>query len=242
MIEYHIIGDTKASLLHCFLSISKLKAGDIITTGHYMNYQTISNLQFRPLLKNSFHSIHIDSRDTSGEKIPFVYVGIARFVFMFRKASNFHFQPERRYKMVASGQVEIPFCRGIDRQRGRRFDALAQDIGRTAIPFLRNFIVPAEKGALADLLEFAVPEIAEVVSGRKRFKTAAKCVRRQTLRKQSGSGSRKRTASGVIPTKSAEQISRSRETFHKQFSSIMSNIFRYQLFEAVSGSLGKNSQ
>ena len=31
-----------------------------------MNYQTFSNLQFRPLLKISFHSIHIDLRDTSG--------------------------------------------------------------------------------------------------------------------------------------------------------------------------------
>ena len=38
------------------------------------------------------------------------------------------------------------------------------------------------------MLEFAVPEIAEVVSGRKNFKTAAKSVGRQTLRKQLGEG------------------------------------------------------
>ena len=63
----------------------------------------------------------------------------------------------------------------------------------------------------ADLLEFAVPEIAEVVSGREKFKTAAKSVGRQTLRKQLGEGSRrKRSASRVIPTKSAKQISRPR--------------------------------
>ena len=71
LIEYNIVGDTKAPLMRCFLSISKLKAGDIITTGQYMNYQTFSNLQFRPLLKNFFHGIHIDLRDTSGEKKPF---------------------------------------------------------------------------------------------------------------------------------------------------------------------------
>ena len=41
---------------------------DIITTGQYMNDQTFSNLPIRPLLKNSFHSIHIDLRDTSGKK------------------------------------------------------------------------------------------------------------------------------------------------------------------------------
>ena len=91
LIEYNIVGDTKAPLLRCFLFISKLKSGDIKTTGQYMNYQTFSNLQFRPLLKNSFHSIHIDLRDTSVEKIPFVSVGITRFVLMFRKASNIHF-------------------------------------------------------------------------------------------------------------------------------------------------------
>ena len=92
LVEYSIVGDTKAPLLRCFPFISKLKGGgDIITTGQYMNYQTFSNLQFRPLLKNSFHSIYIDLRDTSGEKIPFVSVGITRLVLMFRKVSNIHF-------------------------------------------------------------------------------------------------------------------------------------------------------
>ena len=83
--------------------------------------------------------------------------------------------------------------------------------------------VPAAKRVGADLLEFAVPEIAEVVRCRKNFKTAAKSVGRETLRKQLGSGSRKRKgaigvrelsygrqASRVIPPKFAKQISRSR--------------------------------
>ena len=91
LIEYNIVGDTKAPLLRCFPFFSKLKPGDIVTTGQYMNYQTFSNLQFRPLLKNSFHSIHIDVRDTSGEKIPFLSVGITRLFLMFRKASNIDF-------------------------------------------------------------------------------------------------------------------------------------------------------
>ena len=118
--------------------------------------------------------------------------------------------------MVASREVEIPFYRGVGRQRGRGFGALAQVIGRTAIPFLRKYIVPAAKRVGADLLEFAVPEVAEVVSGRKNFKTAAKSVGRQNLRKQLGNGSRKRKgAIGVrqtsifIPTKSAKETSRS---------------------------------
>ena len=91
LIEYNIVGETKTPMLRCFPFISQLKSVDIITTGQYMNYQTFSNLQFRPLLKNSFYSIHIDLRDTSVEKIPFVSVGITRLVLMFRKASNNHF-------------------------------------------------------------------------------------------------------------------------------------------------------
>ena len=118
--------------------------------------------------------------------------------------------------MVASRQVEIPYYRGVGRQRGRGFSALAQVIGRTAIPFLRKYIVPAAKRVGADLLEFAVPEIAEVVSGRKNFKTAAKSVGRQTLRKQLGEGQRShrqtrgRKQRKIIPTKSTKQSSRSR--------------------------------
>ena len=111
--------------------------------------------------------------------------------------------------MVASRQVEIPYYRGVGRQRGRGFGALAQVFGRTAIPFLREYIVPAAKCVGADLLEIAVPEIAEVVSGRNNFKTAAKSVGKQTLRKQLGEESRKRTGRKIIPKKSIEQPSRS---------------------------------
>ena len=91
LIEYNIVVTRR---LHCcvvFFFISKLKSGDFITAGQYMNNQTFSNLQFRPLLKNSFHSNHIDLRDTSGEKIPFVSVGITCLILMFRKASSIHY-------------------------------------------------------------------------------------------------------------------------------------------------------
>ena len=94
--------------------------------------------------------------------------------------------------MVASRQAEIPYYRGVGRQRGRGFGALAQVIGRTAIPFLRKYVVPAAKRIGADMLEFAAPEIGEVFSGRKSFKSAAKSVGKKTLKKQLGEGSRRR--------------------------------------------------
>ena len=109
--------------------------------------------------------------------------------------------------MVASGQVEIPFYRAVGRERGRGFGALAQVIGRAAIPFLRKYIVPAAKRIGADILEFAAPEIGVVNSGTKSFKTAAKSVGKQTVKKQLGSSSKQRR---IIPTKSTKQSSWSR--------------------------------
>ena len=90
IVEYNICGDTKEFLLRCFPLIANLKSGDIITAGQCMNYQTFSNFQFRRLLRYSFHSIHIDFRDTSGEKIRFFSVGITRLVLKFRKVSDIH--------------------------------------------------------------------------------------------------------------------------------------------------------
>ena len=54
-----------------------------------MSYETISKLQFRPLLKNDFESIYIGLRDPSCEKKPFVYARITRFLLFFKKASTF---------------------------------------------------------------------------------------------------------------------------------------------------------
>ena len=68
--------------------------------------------------------------------------------------------------MVASRQVEIPFYRCIGRQRGQGFFTLPQIIGRASIHFLRNNTAPALKRVGVDLLEFVLPEIADVASGR----------------------------------------------------------------------------
>ena len=54
---------------------------------------------------------------------------------------------------------DLPYFRGYSRQKGKRFGALAQTIGRTAIPFLRRYDVPAARTVGADLIELAAPEI-----------------------------------------------------------------------------------
>ena len=109
--------------------------------------------------------------------------------------------------MVASIQVEIPYYRRVGRQRERGFCALAQVIGRTAIPFLRRYVVPAAKRIGADMFEFAAPEIGKVISDRKSSTSAAKNVGKQNRKKHLGSGCKQRK---IIPTVSTKQSSRSR--------------------------------
>ena len=94
IVEYNIVGDTKTNLLRCIPFISKVKNGDI-----YMNYQNFPNIQFKKILKNSFHSIELELRDSYGEKVPLNSVGVTRAVLMFRKTSDNHF----RFKVVENG-------------------------------------------------------------------------------------------------------------------------------------------
>ena len=56
-----------------------------------MNYQNFPNLQFKKILKISYHSIKLELRHSYGEKVPFNSVGVTRAVLMFRKTSNNHF-------------------------------------------------------------------------------------------------------------------------------------------------------
>ena len=117
--------------------------------------------------------------------------------------------------MVAQTSPDFPIFRGHARQRGRGFGALAQTLGRTAIPFIKKYIVPAAKRIGADLYEIAAPETGEVVSRRKKLETFAKNVGAKTVRKQLGCGKKKskrrtdRTRS--ISRKSISKNSRSRK-------------------------------
>ena len=72
--------------------------------------------------------------------------------------------------MVAQNSATFPIFCGHARQRGRCFCSPAQTYWRTAIPFIKKYIVPAAKRIGADLFEIATPEIGEVVSGQKNSK------------------------------------------------------------------------
>ena len=84
IVEFSIIGDTKAPILRCFPFNNKIQR-DSISVTKYSNYVSFDNLQFRRLLKNSMHSIKVELRSPTGELIPFVAVGITRLTLLFRK-------------------------------------------------------------------------------------------------------------------------------------------------------------
>lgn len=84
IVEYNIVGDTKAPLLRCFPLMSKVRDGSLSIT-QYMGYRSFDKIQYKKLLKTSFHSVKIELRDTSGELIPFLSVGLTRLTLEFRK-------------------------------------------------------------------------------------------------------------------------------------------------------------
>ena len=79
------------------------------------------------------------------------------------------------YETVVQNSAKFPIFCGHARQRGRGFGALSQTLGRTAIPFIKKYIVPAAKRIGADLFEIAAPEIGEIVSGRKTQNIYKRC-------------------------------------------------------------------
>ena len=65
---------------------------------------------------------------------------------------------------------------------------LGQINGKTAIPFLRRYVVPAAKRVGADFLDIAAPKIEKVLTGKKKFKSVAADFGKKALRKQIGGG------------------------------------------------------
>ena len=115
--------------------------------------------------------------------------------------------------MVADS--DLPYFRGYSRQRGRGFGALAQTFGRTAIPFLRRYVVPAAKRVGAYLLDIAAPEIGNVLTGKK-IKSVAADVGKKTLRKQLGGGKiRKRRIIRKIRRKASRRRRTRKDSFSK---------------------------
>ena len=86
----------------------------------------------------------------------------------------------------------LPYFKGVPRQRGRGFGALARTVARTTLPILKKYVLPAAKKIGRDVIESAIPEIGGVLSGQTSIKKAGKKTAKSTIRKEVGGGMKKR--------------------------------------------------
>ena len=85
-------------------------------------------------------------------------------------------------------QIQMPYFQGAARQRGRGLGSLALRLGRTALPIFKKFILPTAKRLGKTALEFAAPELLDIVAGRTKPKQALKRVAKKTVKAQLGGG------------------------------------------------------
>ena len=123
----------------------------------------------------------------------------------------------------------------------KRSQCLAKDTEKTSSPFsFGENVVPSAKRVEAELMDSPAPDTAEIVQGRKNFKSAKMFVGMPTSKNELGHGFEKKK---IIPPNVSKQDCRSitgRRHLHKNFSFIMSNNFRYKLFVTGFAILGKS--
>ena len=83
--------------------------------------------------------------------------------------------------MIAQNSANFLIFSGHARQRGRGFGALAQTLGKFAIPFIKKYLVQTAKISLADLFGIKTPEIGEFVSGQKNSNHLQKMLEQKQL-------------------------------------------------------------
>jgi len=118
-----------------------------------------------------------------------------------------------------SKQVYLPHFTSYNRQRGSGIGALAAGIGRVALPFAKNYILPAAKKIGKELLVQSVPEVFDVIAKRKSPRAAAKTAVKKTIKKQIGGKGRQSSKKRKTITKSKRK-QRSRSDFFSKVKNV----------------------
>ena len=173
-------------------------------------------------------------------RIQLIRVSFLVFGFLGNLSTSI-FNKKTHYNTVASVQQEKLFYRGTSREWSGIWCTWTCSWENRIWVCLKKNNVPAANNEDADSFENAASFFAEASSGRKNFKTAAECVRRQSLKNSLVCGRKKsnraigvRHASGFVPWKTAKRSSWSLRDVWQIFSLINSNKFWYQHFVAVS--------
>ena len=83
--------------------------------------------------------------------------------------------------MVAQSSAYFLIFRGLARQHGRGFSALVQILGRTAILFVKNYIVPAAKKIGQIYLELLLQRLEKLSVDKKNSKHLQKMLEQKQL-------------------------------------------------------------
>ncbi|MEN0051322.1 MAG: hypothetical protein AAF806_29930 [Bacteroidota bacterium] len=102
-------------------------------------------------------------------------------------------------------QVEMPYFRGETRQRGSGLGTLAMTVGRTALPIFKKYLLPTAKRFGQDMLMEALPELGDVIQGKRKVKEVVKKSAKRSIAKQMGGGSQaKRRKTSKRPIKQSQ--------------------------------------
>ena len=174
------------------------------------------------MLRNSFHSLKIELRDSTPKKILFATVRITRIVLWLLKLSNNQFWLILHTKWLLKIQLNFQLIEDMQDS----FGALLKTLGRTAIAFYKIYIIPAANRKEADLFKIAAPEIEGPVCGRKKLEFSLKEARAKEIWKQMGGQKRNPCVELVEPDPLLEKYVKKQSLLQKDFWQKTRSIFQ----------------
>lgn len=85
IVEHSLIGDVRAPILKIFPFIPRMR-NEAICPMQFVYFKDFSPIQYRRVIKNSFHSITCELRTPQGKLCPFIGAGLTRLTLHFRKS------------------------------------------------------------------------------------------------------------------------------------------------------------
>ena len=118
---------------------------------------------------------------------------------------------------------------------GAGLGAFAVRVGRTAMPLLKKYVAPIVKQVGQNVLEAALPEVASLISGKKKTKRAIKDVAKRVIAKtiepsaaagggRAGGAARKRKHAELLKAPSTKTIISNKKTPKRSRADILTKV------------------
>ena len=115
---------------------------------------------------------------------------------------------------------------------GAGLGAFAVRVGRTAMPLLKKYVAPIVKQVGQNMLEAALPEVASLISGKKKTKRAIKDVAKRVIAKTiepsaaagGGGAARKRKHAELLKAPSTKTIISNKKTPKRSQADILTKV------------------